>query len=222
MLGDKEALMRQEKMHDERIMATGLRGYDRLQKQSGSSEESRNDANNDRRSAMKKEKSHSTGDLNTSTVSFDLPKVVTVHHEGATPPKDKLAWMRPARVARHSSGNTTKSISEVSESSSVSPSLRSRISGMSGMSKSDHPRAGRRMTDLDDGSSCSECYKKFKIGKRYKHHCSRCMATFCHKHGRTTHSNFTSCRVPGDCICNSCLNVLSDRSRHSNSGFSTD
>jgi hypothetical protein len=47
--------------------------------------------------------------------------------------------------------------------------------------------------------------KKFKIGKRYKHHCARCMATFCHKHGRTTHSNFTSCKIPGDCICNSCL-----------------
>merc|ERR1719162_2442760 len=54
-------------------------------------------------------------------------------------------------------------------------------------------------------SSCNTCRKKYKAFKRYKHHCSRCLATFCHKHGRTTHSNFTSCRVPGDCICNSCL-----------------
>jgi hypothetical protein len=55
------------------------------------------------------------------------------------------------------------------------------------------------------------CQKKFKFGKRYKHHCSRCMATFCHKHGRTSHNNFTSCKVPGSCLCNPCLELHCSR-----------
>mmetsp|Transcript_1684 Transcript_1684/g.3603 ORF Transcript_1684/g.3603 Transcript_1684/m.3603 type:complete len:131 (-) Transcript_1684:129-521(-) len=115
--------------------------------------------------------------------------------------------MRPTNKLNgtSSSGGT---ISEASETPSISPTVKSRASSMS---KSDHP-ADRKLPYVDDGNSCSECQKKFKIGKRYKHHCSRCMATFCHKHGRTTHNNFTSCKVPGDCMCNSCLKVMASRS----------
>jgi hypothetical protein len=62
-----------------------------------------------------------------------------------------------------------------------------------------------------DISRCNWCEKKYKIGKRYRHQCARCLSTFCHKHGRTTHSNFTSCQVPGSCVCMQCLNLESLR-----------
>merc|ERR1719343_179753 len=60
---------------------------------------------------------------------------------------------------------------------------------------------------LDDYTICNTCRKKYKLGKRYRHHCARCLSTFCHKHGRTTHSNFTSCKIPGSCVCNKCLEM---------------
>jgi len=60
---------------------------------------------------------------------------------------------------------------------------------------------------LDDYTICNTCRKKYKLGKRYRHHCARCLSTFCHKHGRTTHSNFTSCKIPGSCVCNKCLQM---------------
>jgi len=44
---------------------------------------------------------------------------------------------------------------------------------------------------IDDGTVCIVCQKIFKIGKRYHNYCSRCTSTFCHKHGKTTHSNLT-------------------------------
>lgn len=221
MLGDKEALRRQEKMHDERIMATGLRGYNRLRKKAESEDagKDRSDPNNtDRRVAFNIKKYKSTGDILSSTNSFGPPREVVVPRvvprEVGTP--NKFAWMRK----RNGNVSFGRNSSDVSEAASLSPTLRSRGSNMS---KSDHPSVGiaRKLSDVDDNKKCSECDKGFKIGKRYKHHCSRCMATFCHKHGRTTHNNFTSCKIPGDCMCNSCLKVLasrtplSERSRHS-------
>jgi len=59
----------------------------------------------------------------------------------------------------------------------------------------------------DDYTLCNTCRKKYKIGKRWRHHCARCLSTFCHKHGRTTHSNLTSCKIPGSCVCNKCLEM---------------
>merc|ERR1712151_809487 len=61
--------------------------------------------------------------------------------------------------------------------------------------------------EYDDYTICNTCRKKYKLGKRYRHHCARCLSTFCHKHGRTTHSNFTSCKIPGSCVCNKCLEM---------------
>ena len=58
-----------------------------------------------------------------------------------------------------------------------------------------------------DNSRCNVCEKKFKFIKRMKHTCSRCLTTFCHKHGRTSHSNLTSCKVPGNCVCDLCLKL---------------
>lgn len=56
-------------------------------------------------------------------------------------------------------------------------------------------------------NNCIVCKKKYKFLKRKKHHCSVCFSTFCHKHGKTTHSNLVACKVPGDCVCNVCLGV---------------
>ncbi|GMH66431.1 hypothetical protein TrLO_g10115 [Triparma laevis f. longispina] len=59
----------------------------------------------------------------------------------------------------------------------------------------------------DDQTRCNVCEKKFKLIRRHRHHCARCLSSFCHKHGRTTHNNFTSCKVPGSCICDRCQEV---------------
>ena len=57
----------------------------------------------------------------------------------------------------------------------------------------------------DDDQHCNYCGKGFRFGKRWKHHCARCLSVFCHKHGHITHKNISSCKVPGDCVCNFCL-----------------
>lgn len=60
---------------------------------------------------------------------------------------------------------------------------------------------------VDDPLSCNTCRKKYKLGKRWKHHCCRCLSTFCQKHGKVAHPIFTSCKVPGSCICQPCLDA---------------
>ena len=77
-------------------------------------------------------------------------------------------------------------------------SLQSCISSLSG----GEIDTGRSYDELE---YCNKCLKRYKFPKRCRHHCARCSATFCHKHGRTTHSNFVPCKVPGDCVCNVCL-----------------
>jgi len=61
--------------------------------------------------------------------------------------------------------------------------------------------------NCDDDSliRCNSCNKKYRFPKRKRHHCAICYATFCHKCGKTTHTNLVSCKVPGNCICNRCL-----------------
>lgn len=61
--------------------------------------------------------------------------------------------------------------------------------------------------DGENENHCIICKKRYKFGKRKKHHCSICHETFCHKHGKTTHSNLVPCKVPGTCVCNDCLVV---------------
>ena len=57
----------------------------------------------------------------------------------------------------------------------------------------------------EDHNLCNSCQKKYKFPRRCRHHCARCGETFCHKHGKTTHPNIVPCKVPGDCVCNVCL-----------------
>lgn len=59
--------------------------------------------------------------------------------------------------------------------------------------------------EVENHNLCNTCSKKFKFPKRCRHHCAECGSTFCHKHGKTTHSNFVACKVPGSCVCNVCL-----------------
>lgn len=61
-----------------------------------------------------------------------------------------------------------------------------------------------------DNQRCNVCGKRFRFGKRWRHHCAICLSAFCHKHGHTSHKNFLSCKVPGDCVCNKCLNNVTD------------
>lgn len=65
----------------------------------------------------------------------------------------------------------------------------------------------QKRSSYDELECCNGCFKRYKFPKRCRHHCARCSATFCHKHGRTTHSNLVPCKVPGDCVCNVCLDL---------------
>ena len=178
MLGDEDALMRQEQLHDERINATGLRGYNQIRERRKTADDIA-----DKQLALKTV-CFSAADLKTLATA---PKDVSIPRECTSP---KKSWMRS--LSKGSGATSFRSLaSDVSDLSS------SRSFGMN-----------RNSSHLDDDNRCSECQKKFKIGRRYKHHCARCMAVFCHKDGRTTHTNFSSCKVPGDCICNTCLRIV--------------
>jgi hypothetical protein len=72
----------------------------------------------------------------------------------------------------------------------------------------DSKRVLSERSNIDDHNVCNSCFKRCKFPKRCRHHCSKCGSTFCHKHGRTTHSNLVTCKVPGDCICNICLEEM--------------
>ncbi|KAL3801251.1 hypothetical protein HJC23_012651 [Cyclotella cryptica] len=206
MLGDREALMLQEKMHDDRMMTTGLRGYSRInqKKEEYNGNAARGNGKNevafadkaknriDRRVCMANSKAFSTGNLNQHRESTMPPREVVVS-KGITP--NMFTWKRNSKSSLQKSSESSGALSSDNESTTLSP-----------VKEIKSPQI------IDDGSLCVACHKKFKFGKRYKHHCSRCMATFCHKHGKTTHSNLTSCKVPGSCLCNPCLEVVSGRS----------
>lgn len=66
----------------------------------------------------------------------------------------------------------------------------------------------RNTPEVND-NHCIWCQKKFKLLKRKKHHCALCYASFCQHHGKTTHGPLIPCKVPGDCICNHCLQTTS-------------
>lgn len=193
MLGDKEALKRQEQMHEEQMLMNGLRGYERLRKKTDASNDRLKPHNVDVRATFKIEKSCSTGDLTTESL---IPRDVVVRNEGGTP--NKFPWLsKRKRIGPSAVDNNSQS------------SLQSLVASTAQRSRT------LKQKPVDQNSKCSECDKQFRFG-RYKHHCCHCMAIFCHKHGRTTHSNFTSCRVPGDCICNSCLRQSGILTQYSN------
>ena len=214
MLGDREALLLQEKMHDEQVMATGLRGYSKIVKRQetedfrreiGLSESNvldETDTTDRRRNGMDAIKYNSTSNLLSSPEPKKPPKEVVVSTKSATP--KVFGWKRSSKQS-----DSSGAISSDNESATFSPKA---ISERSTQPTRLTPIKQRPI--VNDGTTCVVCQKKFKLGKRYRHHCSRCMATFCHKHGKTTHTNFTSCRVPGSCLCNPCLELTSSRGRN--------
>ena len=208
MLGDKEAILLQEKMHDDRVMATGLRGYSQTYSRNSSEEKQENPRENnksdgnvvdeskaDRRTAMAAAKYNSTGNL--LSPDSKPPREITLSKSTT---KKFGGWNRNYCKKSDSSG----CLSSDNDSIAISPKNGATTTERSIQTTRPMPPL-QPLAIIDDGSLCIVCQKKFKIGKRYRHHCSRCMATFCHKHGKTTHSNFTSCRVPGSCLCNPCL-----------------
>lgn len=209
MLGDKNAIKLQERMHDERMNAKGLRGYDKMIEKADHVSPDKSLPNNtvNRRLAMNRRKSASTGNLmagRQAAVQFSLPTEVSiVRKEAVSPSPGKFSWVRNLPGRNSSIATSSDASVDPSEITTRSTAARSTVRGSVGRT---------RHSSMDDNDRCSECHKPFKIGKRYKHHCSRCMAIFCHKHGRTTHSNFTSCKMPGDCLCNTCLSIRSERS----------
>jgi len=52
-------------------------------------------------------------------------------------------------------------------------------------------------------SQCNSCKKKFKWN-RCRRICSKCQMSFCHKHGKCTHTIGTPCPAAGNCICSKC------------------
>ena len=215
MLGDKEALKRQETLHDERVGATGLRGYAQAKKKTSQCDDNEAETSNssgrrnanrdsfDKRLEFGRQKSNSTGNL-LSIAEVRSP------FEG---PRNFFTNTRQRRLRTLETVSSLSGGEVDSESVGKSNSQGSFESLLN--SKSDHQTLSRCRSDIDDGFRCIECEKKFKFGKRWKHHCSRCMSTFCHKHGRTTHNNLTSCKVPGSCLCNPCLKLLKTRDHSS-------
>jgi hypothetical protein len=218
MLGDKEAMLLQEKMHDERVMATGLRGYSRAVTNRKESEERNNsreisnsegnvldDTKYDRRAGMVGSKNNkSTGNLISSPEPHKPPREVLIS-KGST--SKTMFGLKRGRKQSDSSGG----LSSDNDSTTLSPKNDTRSERNTQPTRL--PTIQQQQSRVDDGNLCIVCQKKFKLGKRYRHHCSRCTATFCHKHGKPTHSNFTSCRVPGSCLCNPCLEEVG-RSRN--------
>lgn len=208
MLGDRVSIERQEQLHDERIMATGLRGYDRLRKKA--KQEDSGNAKNGHTAAREASK-NSNRSRSSEDIASPLPKEVVVHSVPSSVPQNAFFWKRAQQTRTRSLD--TKHSNEVSTDSEVDSSERVGASVKSSSRKASRTppkKLSRHYTDIDDGSRCIECLKKFQFAKRYKHHCSRCMSTFCHKHGRTTHPNIISCKVPGTCLCNPCLKVLKE------------
>jgi len=211
MLGDRKSIELQEQLHDERIMATGLRGYDRIRKKSKNEENARTNNGN---SVLKEGSKNRTTSRSSDDLSSPLPKEVVVSRgRGAASPltQTMFTWKRGHRTTSLSL-DTHRSY-EVSTDSEADSSERNNSSskGSGKVPKTAPKLSSRHSTDIDDGNRCIECKKKFQFAKRYKHHCSRCMATFCHKHGYTTHPNIVSCKVPGTCLCNPCLAVLREK-----------
>ncbi len=210
MLGDRVSIELQEQLHDERIMATGLRGYDRLRKKSKNDDNAIANGHSATRDASKsRNRSRSSED-----VSSPLPREVVVRRNASPLPKSTF-FHRRAQRTRTQSFDTKRSnnLSTDSEVESSERNVGSSVTVKSGGRKTSRtpPKLSRHYTDVEDDTRCIECHKKFQFPKRYKHHCSRCMSTFCHKHGRTTHPNITSCKVPGTCLCNPCLKVLKEK-----------
>lgn len=212
MLGDREAIILQDKMHDERVMATGLRGYTKILERKEAESFRREvmtsegdvmgDTDADRRNGMGAAQYKSTGDLLSSPNPKRPPREVVIQK---TTPK-LFGWKRNSKQS-----DSSGAVSSDNESATFSPKNDAKSERNTNATRL--PPIKQSPSVINDGSTCIVCQKKFKLGKRYRHHCSRCMATFCHKHGKATHTNFTSCKVPGSCLCNPCLELILSRAR---------
>mmetsp|Transcript_22424 Transcript_22424/g.40452 ORF Transcript_22424/g.40452 Transcript_22424/m.40452 type:complete len:726 (-) Transcript_22424:145-2322(-) len=200
MLGDKDCARIEAELHDKEVKAVGLQGYRKVSTQDIGNRRAdfRNKRGSDR------ELSALTDTNNSIEKSFDDKKSKI----------DALIKTKPLSFfTRNPSSKSEKTTSDSTLKSGKSVLFRSsslHSSNGTGMIEGQH-LMNRNSTSFDtnddDDERCNTCQKRYKFGKRHRHHCAKCLATFCHKHGHTTHSNFTSCRVPGDCVCDVCLNT---------------
>ncbi len=125
---------------------------------------------------------------------LNSPRIGMIRNDGAvTTPRNRDRSERRGSVMGKLKGMMTKSERDSST-----------------LVDTDSPFSGSAIDEryYDDLTRCNCCTKKFSILKgRHRHHCCRCLSTFCSKDGRTSHSGLTSCKIPGDCVCNRCLEV---------------
>lgn len=195
----------EESKHDISVKAVGLNGYMRGKNKAVLSELDTPSQRRKKFQRVSSEKSYnSTKSSSDNSLQQGRRKSLPVERSGSPQPKvekpndtrgssQKNSGKKSKMFRSLLSRESLKNMDESKDNSSHSQQI---CSGLSSPSS---------LEPYDDYMTCNTCHKKYKMGKRYRHHCCRCLATFCHKHGKCTHSNFTSCKVPGTCICNVCL-----------------
>ena len=234
IIGDRKTRRAQLKRHDKDVKAVGLHGYERgadapkeraakpppsVKNASGAMASWELSVNGSGRgqvpSAGKNESSRSE-------------VVNTSHSKGSRGSKRNFGKRKFFKKSR-STGNLKRDEEKLRETSGRSVpagdlpdrivtynkgvSMRSVITDESIDESIDESTQASMTPEQESDNICNTCHKSYKFPKRYKHHCGRCLETFCHKHGMTTHSNLVACRVPSDCVCNVCLNKEAARNR---------
>lgn len=233
LLGDREWLRRQNSLHDLSVGAVGLNGYKsfgecvEVPKNRRVMFREKSLSTGDLRKALEGQKTPSRAKAvepappilrRSNRASSDVSASEGKSETGAKKVRStasKMAW----RSKRHSSFNSADEVSErgtpdvlngeiVFHKGPLPETSSSTLPTRESSTISDDSDSGWVAKEYeDDNNRCNTCRKRFKFGKRWRHHCARCLSSFCHKHGRTTHSNMTSCRVPGTCVCNVCLEL---------------
>lgn len=190
--------------HDVSVGAVQLDGYKKQKNGVGDAEDKRSIRS---RRDLVRHKSFSTGNLNDNI----LDKKDTSEQ---VPPK---ILKKRAPSDFYDNITTSALFSSSLERNSLRSSKSNETKSLDSSESNDSSIS--RHSQREDHRRCNTCCKTYKFGKRRKHHCSRCLSTFCHKHGRTTHSNFTSCRFPGSCVCMPCLKFEEDNNLFQNTKF---
>eukprot|EP00573_Skeletonema_grethae_P003853 CAMPEP_0201698920 /NCGR_PEP_ID=MMETSP0578-20130828/21510_1 /ASSEMBLY_ACC=CAM_ASM_000663 /TAXON_ID=267565 /ORGANISM="Skeletonema grethea, Strain CCMP 1804" /LENGTH=680 /DNA_ID=CAMNT_0048185569 /DNA_START=128 /DNA_END=2171 /DNA_ORIENTATION=+ len=154
MLGDRLSIEMQEQLHDERIMATGLRGYDRLRKRKADDNVANGEASK-----------NSNRSRSSENVASPLPKEVVVRRDASPLPKNSF-FRRRAQRTRTQSLDSKRSNNNVSTYSEVESSERKGGSSVkSGSRKTSRtpPKLSRHYTDVEDDTRCKNVTKNFSF-----------------------------------------------------------
>mmetsp|Transcript_30485 Transcript_30485/g.45388 ORF Transcript_30485/g.45388 Transcript_30485/m.45388 type:complete len:775 (-) Transcript_30485:319-2643(-) len=229
MLGDQKSKKDADIIHDRTIGAVGLNGYKQISRDNVNelsrhqkkirSIDSKDDFHAlDRRGKFGRRRSLSTGNLDQMEEIYKARSTVSSAKKSYNIMKRFRQKSADMSVSSRTTDTRPSSLNESSGDLSICTFIdtgtqrkREELSTFSqtkeGSIASEESESSRPSfyDDDDDYKSCNTCKKRYKFGKRWKHHCARCNETFCHKHGRTTHNHMTACKVPGTCVCNVCL-----------------